>query len=164
MNGKNRKPLLTVFTPTYNRERLLQRVYVSLREQTDKNFIWLLVDDGSSDGTREQVERWQSEADFEIRYVYQENGGKMRAHNRGVERTETELFVCLDSDDCLTRNAVERLCQIWRDIPERDQGRYAGLIAYKGRDEEYTLNGECFPKILEDSLTGLEQKLSLIHI
>lgn len=155
---KENKPCITVFTATYNRQKLLERAYVSLCEQTRKEFVWLIVDDGSTDETQKQVEMWQREADFEIYYVYQENGGKMRAHNRGVQLTETELFVCLDSDDTLTRNAVERLTDSWQGIPAEKKQRYAGMIAYKGRDEEYTLNGELFPEVEADSLTGLEQK------
>ena len=158
MNKKENKPVITVFTPTYNRQKLLERAYASLCEQTSKDFIWQIVDDGSTDDTRKQVEKWQSESDFEICYVYQENGGKMRAHNRGVQLTETELFVCLDSDDALTKNAVERLSYLWRERPAEKRRKYAGLIAYKGRDEEYTLNGELFPEVEADSLTGLEQK------
>lgn len=155
---KNDSPVLTVFTPTYNREFLLKRAYVSLCAQVNKKFVWLIVDDGSTDGTRQQIERWKLEADFEICYVYQENGGKMRAHNKGVMQTNTELFVCLDSDDSLTPNAVKTIYEQWEEIPEETQVQYAGLIAYKGRDEEYTLNGELFPEVETDSLTGLEQK------
>lgn len=84
---------LTVFTPTYNRRELLKRVYDSLLNQTVKDFVWLIVDDGSTDDTRSLVMEWIDSAKITIRYEYCENGGKMRAHNRGVRLCDTQLFV-----------------------------------------------------------------------
>ena len=69
---------LTVFTPTYNRAYTLGRLYESLCRQSNKNFEWLVVDDGSKDGTEELIKSWQSEEKISIRYIYQENGGKRR--------------------------------------------------------------------------------------
>ena len=78
---------LTVFTPAYNRAHTLPRTYESLKRQSCKEFIWLVVDDGSSDGTGELVRQWQQEKNgFEIRYVYQKNGGMHTAHNTAYER------------------------------------------------------------------------------
>lgn len=94
--------MLTIFTPTFNRAELLKRVYDSLLRQREKNFSWLIVDDGSTDNTKEVVEEWLREGRINIQYEYQENGGKMRAHNQGVNLCNTELFLCLDSDDFLT--------------------------------------------------------------
>lgn len=93
---------LTVFTPTFNRAHTLPRLYASLCEQEWRGFLWLIVDDGSTDGTAALVEGWQQEGRIEIEYHLQANGGKMRAHNRGVALCHTELFVCIDSDDYLS--------------------------------------------------------------
>lgn len=91
---------LTVFTPAYNRAHTLPRTYESLVKQDCKDFIWLIVDDGSSDNTKELVEEWQKkENGFEIRYIYKENGGMHTAHNVAYENIDTELNVCIDSDD-----------------------------------------------------------------
>lgn len=98
--------LITVFTPTYNRKYILPKLYNSLCEQTCKDFIWLIVDDGSTDGTDELVQSWKVENKVDIQYYYQENGGKTRAHNKGVKLCETELFVCVDSDDYLSSSSV----------------------------------------------------------
>ena len=69
-------PILTVFTPAYNRAHTLPRTYASLRRQDSKDFVWLVVDDGSTDHTAELVKGWQAqETKFEIRYLYKENGG-----------------------------------------------------------------------------------------
>lgn len=98
--------LLTVFTPTYNRKETLMRLYESLLRQTKKEFQWLIADDGSFDGTRELVLQWIEEKKIQIRYFYQENGGKNRAIVRGIDLCETPWVICVDSDDCLSENAV----------------------------------------------------------
>jgi glycosyltransferase involved in cell wall biosynthesis len=91
--------LFTVFTPSYNRARTLPRVYESLQRQTLRNFEWLVMDDGSTDDTRQLVTRWQAESNFPIRYIFQENQGKPAAFNHGVQEARGKLFLTLDSDD-----------------------------------------------------------------
>lgn len=122
---------ITVFTPTYNRSHTLPALYDSLCQQTEKNFVWLIVDDGSNDNTREICESWIAENRIEIRYEWQENGGKMRAHNRGVLLTETELFVCVDSDDTLMPDSIRLILNTWQ---ETDDMSCAGIIAYRTED------------------------------
>ncbi|MCR4892648.1 MAG: glycosyltransferase family 2 protein [Lachnospiraceae bacterium] len=134
---------LTVFTPSYNREKLLPRLYRSLCRQNSTDFLWLIVDDGSTDGTGELVEGWRRENRIPIRYIRRQNGGKMRAHNTGVLACETELFVCLDSDDYFSDTAVEDILERWKRVS--GSRRIAGIVAHKGRDETHTLYGELFP-------------------
>lgn len=100
---------LTIFTPTYNREHTLQRLYKSLCNQTNKNFIWLIIDDGSTDNTKKLIKEFMDESFIAIQYYYQCNQGKHIAHNAGVEKCKTELFFCVDSDDYLMENAVEQI-------------------------------------------------------
>lgn len=100
---------ITVFTPTYNRSKLLERVFDSLVEQTVSNFIWMVVDDGSDDDTKELIKRIRKNADFDIQYIYQENGGKHRAHNTAVKNCRTDYLLILDSDDYLSSDAIEVL-------------------------------------------------------
>lgn len=119
--------LLTVFTPSYNRAHTLPRLYESLKRQTVADFEWLIVDDGSTDNTRELVDGWTKEASFSIRYVYQENGGKPSAHNRGAREALGELFVCVDSDDYLADNAVRIIAEKWKNAAEG----IVGIIGYK---------------------------------
>ena len=91
---------ITVFTPAYNRAHTLEKLYRSLQRQTFQNFEWLIVDDGSSDGTGELVNKWQAEENsFPIHYAWQENGGKCRAINHGLKLAAGELFFTVDSDD-----------------------------------------------------------------
>ena len=84
--------LITLFTPTYNRANLLCRLYQSLLLQTNQNFEWLIIDDGSTDSTRELVESYVKEAKIRINYFYKENGGKHTAINLGVEKASGDLF------------------------------------------------------------------------
>lgn len=96
---------VTILTPTYNRAYALPKLYDSLCKQTDKRFIWIIVDDGSSDNTKEVVLSFK--CDFEIEYIYKQNGGKHTAVNVGVQRIQTEYTFIVDSDDYLKNNAIE---------------------------------------------------------
>lgn len=109
---------LTIFTPTYNRAKLLPRLYQSLISQTNKNFVWLIVDDGSNDNTKEVVDQFIKENLVKIKYHYQNNAGKMQAHNTGVDNCDTELFFCVDSDDYIPNNAVEIILDSTNNLPE----------------------------------------------
>lgn len=117
----------TVFTPTYNRAHTLPRVYESLKRQTFRDFEWLIVDDGSTDNTRELVEGWQRENPFLIRYFWQENAHKKAAFNRGVQEAHGELFLTLDSDDEALPGALRILNQHWRNIPEAERDRFSAV-------------------------------------
>lgn len=121
-----KKPILTVFTPAYNRAHTLPRTYASMQRQDCKDFIWLIVDDGSSDNTADLVKEWQQQNnDFEIRYVYKENGGMHTAHNTAYENIDTELNTCIDSDDELADGAVRKILKKWNEV--KSQG-YAGIV------------------------------------
>ena len=143
---------LTVFTPAYNRAHTLPRTYESLRKQDCKDFVWLIVDDGSSDNTSELIRCWQEQDNgFEIRYIYKENGGMHTAHNVAYENVDTELNVCIDSDDCLAEGAVRKILSKWAEVG--DEG-YAGLIGLDA-DLDGNLIGKGFPEGLkETTLTG----------
>jgi len=119
--------VLTVFTPTYNRAYILPKLFHSLCEQKNQNFVWLIVDDGSTDNTEKLVKEWIAEARISIEYFKQPNGGKMRAHNKGVKETNTPLFFCIDSDDYLADNVVERIIITYSEI-ERDSS-ICGILA-----------------------------------
>ena len=120
--------LLTIFTPTFNRVSTLPTLYGSLCRQTCKDFKWLIIDDGSTDNTESVVTEWMSENKVDITYVKQPNGGKMSAHNRGVELCDTDYFFCVDSDDYITDNAVE---VIYRCLPNCIDELICGLVAYR---------------------------------
>lgn len=124
---------LTIFTPTYNRAYILPQLYDSLCEQICKDFEWLIVDDGSTDHTKDLVEEWINEQIISIRYVRQENGGKMRAYNMAVSLTKTELFVCIDSDDQFTSEfVVKDSLAFWDEhANDRSDNKIAGMISLR---------------------------------
>ena len=136
-------PTLTVFTPAYNRAHTLPRTYESLRNQSCKNFVWLIVDDGSADNTGELVRSWQAQDNgFEIRYIYKTNGGMHTAHNTAYENIDTELNTCIDSDDCMAPGAVEKILRKWESVRDRC---YAGIIALDS-DMDGNVIGTGFPE------------------
>lgn len=127
MNLNNSKPLITVFTPAYNRAYTLHLCYESLVRQTCKNFKWLIIDDGSTDNTKELVDSWmQKDNGFKIKYIYKENGGMHTAHNVAYENIDTELNVCIDSDDYMPDNAIEKIVDKWNTSKNE---KYAGIVA-----------------------------------
>ena len=144
-------PFLTIFTPAYNRAHTLPRTYESLLSQDCKDFIWLVVDDGSQDNTAELVRQWQAQDNgFEIQYIYKENGGMHTAHNTAYENIHTELNTCIDSDDRLASGAVSKIKAAWEQMQDRG---YAGLIALDS-DFEGHIIGKGFPDNLRETTLG----------
>ncbi|WP_226526469.1 glycosyltransferase family 2 protein [Metabacillus niabensis] len=125
---------LTVFTPTYNRAYCLHICYESLKSQTNNEFVWLIIDDGSSDNTQELVNKWKKEGTVEIRYIKQENQGMHGAHNTAYEHIDTELNVCIDSDDYMPDDAVEKILSFWRKNGNDQVSGMIGLDAFKNGD------------------------------
>ena len=145
-------PALTIFTPAYNRAHTLPRTYKSLLLQDCKDFVWLIVDDGSSDNTADLVREWMGRDNgFEIRYIYKENGGMHTAHNTAYENIDTELNVCIDSDDCMAAGAVGKILDKWSEVKEFG---YAGIIGLDA-DLDGKLIGRGFPQgMTETTLMG----------
>ncbi|QBP42012.1 glycosyltransferase family 2 protein [Paenisporosarcina antarctica] len=147
-------PIITVFTPTYNRAHTLHKCYESLKRQTNKNFIWLIIDDGSIDETQNIVDRWTNECiDFEIKYIYKINGGMHTAHNLAYEHANTELTMCVDSDDYLADNAVEIILEHWHKFGGNCYAGMVGLDAF--------INGNIVGKSFPPNLK--EEKFRNIH-
>ncbi len=131
---------LTILTPTYNRKAEVKKLWESLCHQTNKNFEWLVIDDGSTDGTKEYITQLPSKSDFSIRYIDKRNGGKHTALNVGIASIESELTFIVDSDDSITEDAVASILDIHQ--------------AYSGRDD---LCGYAFLRAFPDgSVNGAE--------
>lgn len=146
------KKTLTVFTPTYNRGYIIHNCYDSLCRQTNKDFVWLIIDDGSTDNTAQLVNEWQKQDnDFEIRYIYKENGGMHTAHNTAYENIDTELNVCIDSDDYMPDDAVEKIVSFWK---EYGSNEYAGIIALDVYENSRKVIGNELPKKESITLMG----------
>ena len=107
MSNESNMPTLSIVTPTYNRGELLKRCFVSLLKQSDQDFEWIIVDDGSTDNTEEVVNGFT--ADFPVKYVKKENGGKHTALNKSHAYIQGKYVVILDSDDYLYPNTIELL-------------------------------------------------------
>lgn len=141
--------LVTYFTPTYNRAHILCRCYESLCNQPDYNFKWLIVDDGSTDNTKEIVESWISQEDrFEIRYIYKENGGLHTAYNVAVDEADTELFVCFESDDIFTPEAMPIIEKTWSEVQNSDCVGFITLC----KDMDGNLIGSYYPENIKTTL------------
>ncbi|ASK63726.1 glycosyltransferase [Virgibacillus phasianinus] len=138
---------LTIFTPTYNRAHCLKNCYESLKRQTCKDFVWLIIDDGSTDHTKELVGRWIKENKIHIIYHWQKNQGMHGAHNTAYERIVTELNVCIDSDDYLPDDAVEKILTFWNKYGSENVSGLVGLDA----DNKNHIIGTKLPKDLDRS-------------
>lgn len=139
------EPLVTIFTPTYNRAHLLGRLYESLCGQTSSNFQWLIIDDGSTDNTGSLLAQWKEAHKIAMEWVHVSNGGKHRAINLGVNRTNTELFFIVDSDDFLISTAIEEIEQLW--VHRSSTTAWAGLC-FRRATPQGTMLGNPFPKQL----------------
>ena len=140
----------TVFTPTYNRAHTLNRVYQSLQKQTYRDFEWLILDDGSTDGTTDLINEWQKEAGFPIRYIWQENQGINIAINEGVKEALGELFLIIGSDDSFVPETLERFIFNWEAIPKDKRDQFVGVTALC-IDQNGNLIGDKFPSEVLDS-------------
>lgn len=143
---------ITVFTPAYNRADLLKRCYESMCRQTNKNFIWMIIDDGSTDNTKEVVNLWMlNNNGFEIQYYYKENGGLHTAYNEAIEHIDTELCVCIDSDDYMPDNAIEIILDFWK---KNGSNEYAGIVGL-----DYTIDNHVIGDLLPD-----KKSINLINL
>lgn len=113
--------MISVLTPTYNRAHLLHRNYQSLLNCSYKNFEWIILDDGSTDNTKELVAYLTRQANFPIRYYYQPNRGKHVALNRLYDLAKGTYCFQLDSDDEILPDAMEKGLAIWEQLknPEK---------------------------------------------
>lgn len=118
---------ITIFTPTYNRASTLKYCYDSLKNQSYKNFCWLIIDDGSTDETESLVETWKKENIIDIQYIKKQNGGKHTAYNLAVENCKTDLIIIsLDSDDKFTNNAIQLFYDNWKKRDKRK--KFVGVV------------------------------------
>ncbi|MBK6087609.1 glycosyltransferase family 2 protein [Ruminococcus difficilis] len=130
---------ITLFTPTYNRAYIINRLYESIRRQTFRDFEWIVYDDGSTDNTEELVQQWINDKnDFPIRFYKGKNGGKCRATNRALEVADGEIFFTIDSDDFLTDDACEKINGWMESI--RGLKDYCGIVANRGQTPTETRN------------------------
>ena len=120
----------TVVTATYNSVKYLHRVWESLKSQTFDDFEWIIIDDGSTDGTGELIESWKKEEHFfPIKHFYQPNQGKLVAINKAVQHSSGELYLNVDADDRIKPNCLQTLFNVWDSIPAKDRASLKGVVA-----------------------------------
>lgn len=143
-------PTFTIFIPTYNRAYILPKALASIENQSFRDFEVLILDDGSTDNTREVVQEWSTRTGIPVRYYWHENCGTQRTWNRGAQLAQGKFFVYLDSDNMLTPNCLERILYHWNSIPLEQRHEFAGvegICAYPdGR-----LEGSKFPADVVDA-------------
>lgn len=140
-----KKYTLTIFTPAYNRAHTIGRTYESLCRQTLKDFEWLVIDDGSTDNTRQLIQGWMLEDKIPIRYVYQENQGMHGAHNTAYKNISTELNTCIDSDDWMPDDAVYKIVSFWKRYGSE---KVAGIMGLDATSDGKVI-GDRFPEDLK---------------
>ncbi len=123
------QPFITIFTPTYNRCDKLKRLYKSILSQNNKNLEWLIVDDGSTDGTKDYISKIIEDNEVNIRYIHKSNGGKYTAYNEALKNANGYLFFCVDSDDMLSDSAIDKIYEFWYSSDKTDC--CCGIIAMK---------------------------------
>lgn len=137
---------ITVFTPTYNRAYCLDRCYNSLVAQSNHDFEWLVVDDGSTDNTKELVQSWINDNKIKIVYLYKPNQGMHSVHNVALDYIKTELNFCIDSDDYITVDAINKIINFWKNRKSLD---VAGILALNNFDDGTLVCSKKFPHEIE---------------
>lgn len=157
---------LCIFTPTYNRAHTLPDLYASLKRQTSNDFKWLVVDDGSTDGTDELISSFADEGLVVIEYHWVANGGKQRAMDYAARICSEELLFTVDSDDYLVDDAVQTILNRWESVEQRED--IAGIIALKGYQSDKPLHtrmpaGETFSTLKGLYKKGFKGDTSLVY-
>lgn len=142
--------MITIFTPTYNRSYLLPDVYKSLCNQSFTDFEWIIVDDGSSDNTKEIVAQFINDKKIKISYIWQANRGKHFAINRGVSEANGELFFILDSDDKLPADSLENVYSYFQKI--KDNPKIGGVAGRRNYDDGKIVGTGDFKELIANSI------------
>lgn len=154
---------ITICTPTYNRANTLKRVFESLKKQEFKDFEWLIIDDGSTDNTKEVVDEFIREGFFPIRYYYKENGGRHTALNYSYDFINSKYVINIDSDDELTEDALIRIKSAWDSIPSEDYERFWQVSGRCIDSKTNKMIGPLYPVGI-NSLKGKQQHKEIIKI
>lgn len=143
--------LITIITPTFNRAHTLERCYQSLINQTSDDFLWLIIDDGSKDDTEKLVRNFQKNSMINIKYIKKENGGKASALNVAFNVLKTKYWVCLDSDDTLSTNAVKDALSILNEI--KDNNKFCGFLALRNNIDGSVMGNKRIPSEVKYTTT-----------
>lgn len=137
--------LITIITPLYNRAPFLPKLSESLERQTDKDFEWIVVDDGSIDDVHREIERLLPTS-FPVRLLSKENGGKHTAVNMGIRNARGQLVLILDSDDVLPPTAIADIAKAYDPVKGKED--IAGVCGYMAHRDGRMIG---YPKIEADT-------------
>lgn len=152
---------ITIVTPTFNREYTLNRCYESLCNQSNKDFLWLVIDDGSKDDTENLIQKFQKENNIDIKYVKKENGGKASALNLALDIINTEYCACLDSDEYFSNNAIEIALKYMEEI--KNNKEICGIIALRSDETGKVLGGKQIPEdVLNIKFGDINDKYNIV--
>lgn len=146
----------SIVTPTYNRANLIGRVYESLSKQTFKDFEWIVIDDGSTDNTKELISEYKKEADFDIKYIYTPNAGKANALNKSIEYCTGFFYLVFDSDDWCDSDALLVFNEEWECLSENEKLEYAAISCLKKYKND-ELVGDDYSKINKYGLSYIDR-------
>ena len=127
---KEKKPLISIITATWNREHFLKKLAVSLINQTSKNFEWIIGNDGSTDNTDSFVRSLLKKKKLKIIYINSSlRIGKAAMDNIMLESVSGEYRVQCDSDDVLIPEAIQNISTLITQIPKKEKKNYIGIFA-----------------------------------
>lgn len=149
------KPFVSICTPVYNRIHTIERPLNSIKNQDYKNFEYIIVDDGSTDGVEKKIYKFMDEVDFPVIYIKKNNGGVHTARNAAIKIARGKLFTNLDSDDAYLPNALSTFVETWLNIPNDKKNKYREIIALF-ENENHNIVGELFP----DNINSMDSKMA----
>lgn len=150
---------VSIITPTYNRAYILPRLYESLKNQTSKDFEWIIINDGSTDETERLIKSWEKSGELLIQYFSKLNGGKHTGINLGVKNAAGEIIFIVDSDDYLISTAVEKIIENFKDI-ENDK-QFGGICFKKFDITQNKVLGKTYSKVIVADLIEAKYKYRL---
>lgn len=131
---------ISIVTPVYNRADRIVKLYNSLLNQTNKNFEWIVIDDGSTDNIEQVIDTFND--NLEIRYIKKKNGGKCSALNVAIDNCNNDWFFVVDSDDYLMADAVNKVYETIDKIEGKLE--IVGIVAYRVYNNN-KISGRKFP-------------------
>jgi glycosyltransferase involved in cell wall biosynthesis len=121
----------TVFTPCYNSEKLIERVFKFLQEQTFKDFEWIVVDDNSPDNTVAVIENLLPKANFPIKFLRNEKNQMVnKNYHIALDAAEGELFIKLSHDDYLPKEALQNFHEVWQGLTPKQRTELYGVTMH----------------------------------
>lgn len=146
MDSENTSPFFTVFTPVFNGEKHIHRVFKSILEQTCRNFEWIIINDGSTDNTATLVRSFLAgHPEIDAKYLEQSNSGKHISWNRAVEIARGKLFIPADADDYFFPETLSYFMEQWVKLSPVDQANLSGINVLCLDNDSEAVVGDCYP-------------------